>query len=89
MRKLGGSQPNLSNLSVHGEISANNDEEDKSDDVANHLEEEDQESQKGAPLYPSLRQRVLSNPNLLDCVDEPIKVSLEVSLYWILHDTLI
>lgn len=62
MRKLGGSQPNLSTLAVTTDISVSDDE----DDFV-----KDDSSPKG--LYPSLRQRVLSNPNLLDC-DEPVKV---------------
>lgn len=73
MRKLGGSQPNLSNLSVLGDISAD-DDDNKSDDLENDGAKDGQDTLKGAPLYPSLRQRVLSNPNLLDCVDEPLKV---------------
>ncbi|XP_022647456.1 uncharacterized protein LOC111244514 isoform X3 [Varroa destructor] len=72
MRKLGGSQPNLSNLSVLGDISAD-DDDNKSDDLENDGAKDGQDTLKGAPLYPSLRQRVLSNPNLLDCVDEPLK----------------
>lgn len=78
MRKLGGSQPNLSNLSVLGDIPADNDDDGKSEDLDNDNSTGDaQENQKGAPLYPSLRQRVLSNPNLLDCIDEPLKVGFK------------
>ena len=65
MRKLGGSQPNLSCLAVATDISVSDDEDEFS---------KDDNAPKG--LYPSLRQRVLSNPNLLDC-DEPAKVCAE------------
>ncbi|XP_018496435.1 uncharacterized protein LOC100909032 [Galendromus occidentalis] len=64
MRKLGGSHPNLSTLVVATDIPVS--DEDDDDDFV-----KDDTSPKG--LYPSLRQRVLSNPNLLDC-DEPAKV---------------
>lgn len=84
MRKLGGSQPNLSNLTVVGDILADDDDnnathEDVDDDFAAGAQE------KGAPLYPTLRQRVLSNPNLLDCVDEPAKVTLSIQCYQSIH----
>ncbi|OQR77856.1 hypothetical protein BIW11_06795 [Tropilaelaps mercedesae] len=72
IRKLGGSQPNLSNLSVVGDIAADSDDG-KSEDLERNSNGDCHENLKGAPLYPSLRQRVLSNPNLLDCIDEPIK----------------
>ena len=65
MRKLGGSQPNLSTL-VATDIPVSDDEDVDEDGFL-----KDDNSPKG--LYPSLRQRVLSNPNLLDC-DEPVKV---------------